>query len=496
MTGRRSRIIRSLGAGVGFLMPNLLGFMVFTLIPLVFSLVLAFSNWDLKLHNQYKNNHIQFIGLDNFVRLLNEPNFWKYLGNTLYLMMLMPFAIAASLVAAILLSKDLRGGSRRVWISLLLMMVFVGSLVMLLATGQGRSGMFILLAFLVAAILIGGAAGGQTIYRTLFYIPNFTAGVATMLLWKHLFNPQSGPINSVMSVPLRGLTAAVRHSPPSLVQAGLWVSAAMIAVAALLGLRRLHRSWSDGDLGSAAAGLCAVFLLLPAILAWFWFPTLSARWIAPAATAGVALWYLIRAFRGRDFYSRTAEGIGSGLMIALSMMTVQFVILGLGIVCFHLPEMAAAPDGLMPPNWLTSYNWAKPAMMLMGFWGAIGSNTMLLYLAALTNVPAELYEAADIDGATRFKKFWNITWPQLAPTTFFIVVMGVISGLQGGFEQARVMTQGGPAGSTTTLSYMIYQEGFEIGRLGYASAISWVMFLMVLVITLFNWKFGNKYVND
>jgi multiple sugar transport system permease protein len=158
--------------------------------------------------------------------------------------------------------------------------------------------------------------------------------------------------------------------------------------------------------------------------------------------------------------------------------------------------MAAVSDGLTPPNWLTDYDWAKPAMMLMGFWGAIGSNNMLLYLAALTNVPQELYEAADIDGATRLGKFWNITWPQLAPTTFFIVVMGVISGLQGGFEQARVMTQGGPAGSTTTLSYMIYSQGFEIGRLGYASAVSWMLFAMVLVITLFNWKFGNKYVND
>jgi len=496
MNGQVGRKVRNLGAGVGFLMPNLLGFLIFTLVPLVFSLVLAFSNWDLKLHNQYKNRHIQFIGLDNVIRLLHEPDFWKYLGNTLYLMMLMPFAIAASLIAAILLSKDLRGGSRRVWVGLLLAAILVGSLLMLLAVGQGRSGMFILLAFLVAAILIGGAAGGQTVYRTLFYIPNFTAGVATMLLWKHLFNPQSGPINTALRGPLQGLTIAVRQSPPMLVRAGLWAAAGLIALIALLGLRRLRKLWADGDLGSAAAAVSGPFLLLPAILAIFWSPAPGAGWVALAASLGVVLWQLIAAFGRRGFYTRPAEGLGSGLMIALSLMTVQLVILGLGIVCYYLPDMAAAPDGLTPPNWLTSYNWAKPAMMLMGFWGAIGSNTMLLYLAALTNVPAELYEAADIDGASRFSKFWNITWPQLAPTTFFIVVMGVIGGLQGGFEQARVMTNGGPAGSTTTLSYMIYSEGFEIGRLGYASAISWMLFLMVLVITLFNWKFGNKYVND
>ncbi len=73
--------------------------------------------------------------------------------------------------------------------------------------------------------------------------------------------------------------------------------------------------------------------------------------------------------------------------------------------------------------------------------------------------------------------------------------MSTIAGLQGGFEAARVMTQGGPAGSTTTLSYFIYQEGFETGRLGFASAVAWVLFLLIFAVTLFNWKFGNKYVD-
>jgi multiple sugar transport system permease protein len=123
---------------------------------------------------------------------------------------------------------------------------------------------------------------------------------------------------------------------------------------------------------------------------------------------------------------------------------------------------------------------------------------MLLYLAALTNVPGELYEAADIDGATRFQRFWNVTWPQLAPTTFFVVVMAVIGGLQGGFEMVRTMTDppGGPGGASTTLAFNVYQEGFEVGRIGYASAVAWAMFLFILTVTLFNWTFGNKYVND
>jgi multiple sugar transport system permease protein len=121
---------------------------------------------------------------------------------------------------------------------------------------------------------------------------------------------------------------------------------------------------------------------------------------------------------------------------------------------------------------------------------------MLLYLAGISNVPQHLYEAADIDGANRFRKFWNITWPQLAPTTFFIIIMSVIGGLQGGFEMARTMTGGGPNGSTTTLSYYIFNEGFETGRLGYASAVAWTLFFLVFTVTLFNWRFGNRYVNE
>ena len=86
-------------------------------------------------------------------------------------------------------------------------------------------------------------------------------------------------------------------------------------------------------------------------------------------------------------------------------------------------------------------------------------------------------------------------WPQLAPTTFFIVVMSFIGGLQGGFEQARVMTAGGPAGTTTTVAYYIYTKAFEEFQIGYASAVSWVLFAMIFAITLINWKIGNREVS-
>jgi len=140
--------------------------------------------------------------------------------------------------------------------------------------------------------------------------------------------------------------------------------------------------------------------------------------------------------------------------------------------------------------------WRSEAIMLMGIWGAIGGNTMLLYLAGLANIPPELYEAADMDGARPWQRFWHITFPQLAPTTFFVVIMGVIGGLQGGFEQARLMTDGGPAGITTTVSYYIYTQGFERLDLGYGAAVAWVLFLLILGLTLVNWRYGSQRLGD
>ena len=121
---------------------------------------------------------------------------------------------------------------------------------------------------------------------------------------------------------------------------------------------------------------------------------------------------------------------------------------------------------------------------------------MLLYLAALTNVPQDLYEAAEIDGAGRWQKFWNVTWPQLAPTTFFIIVISCIGGLQSGFESARIMTEGGPAGTTTTLAYYIYIKAFQEFQMGYASAVAWVLFAVIFAATLVQWKFGSSAVNE
>ena len=461
---------RSLFTGLAFLSPNILGFCAFTLIPLVFSLVLAFSNWDLKQHNRFHPEaHLQFIGLSNFVRLIHSNDFWRFLGNTLFFMAGLPFGIAASLGAALLLSRDDSGGSRRTRAVLVCGAVLVASCVLMAAVGAGAGAMAILLVGVLGGTLVLGTAVGGTWYRTLLYMPNFTSGVATFLVWKKLYNPETGPINQALVGPLDSLGAFVRHSPA-------WVSTVLgsgtclviAAAVAALAVWRLARTSRDAELGRGAAMLATLMLAVPLlILGPSTWPIALLAW----AVAATGVWLPIIAVGG-DLPRRAHcwEGTGGALVLTLFLLVAESAALGLAIVVHHLPAMAA--NGLHPPSWITSYSWAKPSLMLMGLWGAVGSNTMLLYLAALTNVPTELYEAADIDGAKAMTRFWNVTWPQLAPTTFFVVVMGVIGGLQSGFETAKVMTNGGPAGSTTTLSYFIYNEGFATGRLGYSSAVA------------------------
>lgn len=314
-----------------FLMPNFIGFVVFTAGPVLFCLAMSFSNWNLQ-----RTVPFQWVWFRNFGELLTDRDFWLYFINTGYLMLGLPVAIFGSLFLAVLLNQRLRG--------------------------------------IVA-------------YRTLFYLPSITSGVALMILWKVLYNPDFGPINAVLESLFR-----------------------------FTGINRVLAALGTGELKAP-------------------------QWL-------------------------------------LSTQNL------LGVDIEHVR--------------LTWNQWgvgARDAIIIMGVWTAIGGNNMLLYLAALSNVPQELHEAAQIDGAGKWAAFWNVTWPQLAPTTFFIIVMSCIGGLQGGFEQARVMTAGGPAGTTTTLSYYIYRKAFEEFEIGYASAVSWILFVLIFVVTLVNWRFGSKEVS-
>jgi multiple sugar transport system permease protein len=316
---RRRKGWHNLRAAMPFLLPNLLGFLVFTAGPIVFSLAASLTNWSL-----VKPGQTRFVGLRNFGEVAADNRFWLALNNTAYLMLAIPASIALSLALAVMLHQKIRGS--------------------------------------------------QT-WKAILFLPSVTSGVAIMILWKNLYNPDFGPINAL--------------------------------------------------LGSLFQHLGFTHLEMP-------------KWLLAT----------------QNLLGLDVEKIG--------VTRQQF---GLG---------------------------ARDALNIMGVWGAIGGSNMLLYLAGLSNVPPELTEAAEVDGASRWTVFAKITWPQLAPTTFFIVVMSVIGGLQGGFETARIMTNGGPSNTTTTVAYYIYNQAFQDYRIGFASAVSWILFAIIFVCTLVNWKFGNK----
>jgi ABC-type sugar transport system permease subunit len=143
-----------------------------------------------------------------------------------------------------------------------------------------------------------------------------------------------------------------------------------------------------------------------------------------------------------------------------------------------------------PPGWTVSTTWAMPAVILVGTWRDMGYY-MLLFLAGLQTIPGELYEAAKMDGANAWERFWNITWPCLRPTTFFVTVMLTIGSMKV-FDLILVMTDGGPGTATLVISQLIFNKGFVEGQFGYASAIAVILFLICLVLTLVQFAINRR----
>ncbi|WP_373135433.1 carbohydrate ABC transporter permease [Enterococcus durans] len=149
--------------------------------------------------------------------------------------------------------------------------------------------------------------------------------------------------------------------------------------------------------------------------------------------------------------------------------------------------------GIDGPAWLYSSNWAMTAIVIMSVWMTFGGN-MMIFLAGLQGINPALYEAADIEGASSWQKFRHITWPQLSKTTFLVTTQLIIGAFQV-FDQAYMLTKGGPGNSTITLVYYIYNKGFGGLEMGYASALSFILFLIIFVFSLVNMKLTNKEIN-
>ena len=271
--------------------PWLIGFLAFTLVPMGIALYLGFTRWDLF-------GAPKWVGLGNYTRMLTDPLFIQALKvTTIYTLVYVPMEMIGGISLALLVNQKVRG---------------VG------------------------------------IFRTIFYLPSVLAGVAYVVLWMWIFNPQGGLLNS----------------------------------------------------------------LLDAI-------------------------------------------------------------------------------GIQGPRWLIDPRWALPSLLLMTFWG--WGRAMVLYLAGLQGVPAELYEAAAIDGAGTATQFWRVTLPMITPTILFALILSIIGTFQT-FTSAFVATNGGPLDATLFFVLYIYRQAFQFLSMGYASALAWVLFIIIMALTVVLFRSGQFWV--
>ncbi len=149
--------------------------------------------------------------------------------------------------------------------------------------------------------------------------------------------------------------------------------------------------------------------------------------------------------------------------------------------------------GIQGPAWLSDANWSMPAMIFQGIWGGLGVN-IILYLAAFGGVPSSLYEAAEVDGANAWHKFWSITVPGISPVTFYILITSLIAALQD-FARFQLMTGGGPDFSTTTIVYYLFNTTFKYNDMGYASAIAWFIGIIIMIIVGINFLLSRRWVH-
>ncbi|MEZ4735321.1 MAG: sugar ABC transporter permease [Caldilineaceae bacterium] len=172
--------------------------------------------------------------------------------------------------------------------------------------------------------------------------------------------------------------------------------------------------------------------------------------------------------------------------VAVSFLWIWIFSADWGILNFLLSLI-----GIRGPNWLTSETWALPSLILMSLWGVGGG--MVIYLAGLQGVPTEFYEAAEVDGAGWWPKFWHITLPMISPVLLFQLIMGIIGALQT-FTQGYVMTEGGP--NDATLFYLLYlwRNAFQQLQMGYASALAWGIFIYILLLTLLVLRSSSTWV--
>ena len=299
------------------------------------------------------------------------------------------------------------------------------------------------------AMFLNARIRGQTFYRVIFYLPHLVPTVVVAVLWLWIFNPEAGLLNLVLRY---------------LVDAGDWWTGQFF------------------DLVSLKAGLITLgagtlwLLAAPALAASAWGPMARRIWAGrPAARRVVAALAVL--------------AIVLAAVPTLSAMAYHFC--PEDMKKLHKPGWLTDGDP-MPAGVSFAPSWALWSLIIMSMW-AVGQMAVI-YLAKLQDVPAELYEAADIDGANWWQKTRNITIPMISPVILFNVVMAIIGAFQV-FAQPYIMTQGGPEDKTRFVAMFVYDQAFQYHRLGYASAVAAVLFLVIVAMTLLAFRISKKHVH-
>ncbi|MFW6062352.1 MAG: carbohydrate ABC transporter permease [Planctomycetota bacterium] len=302
---------------------------------------------------------------------------------------------------------------------------------------------------LTLAIMLNSRIRGLSVYRTVFYLPQLVPTVVVAILWLWIFNPEVGLLQMIT-----GGLAVIGDA---------WTGT-------FFHLQKLHNQ------------------------------VLAARPTALLLLAGPLLIVLTRGGIGRKLFgnlprTRTALRWAAGVTTVLAVMA---VLPALGYR-FAPTDM----EKLRSPTWLSDASpfpsgvswapsWALWGLIIMSLWGV--GQMAVIYLAKLQDVPVELYEAADIDGASWWRKTINVTIPMVSPVILFNVVMAIITAFQV-FAQPYIMTEGGPEGKTRFVALFVYEQAFQYHRLGYASAVAAVLFALIVVLTLLAFRLSNRHVH-
>lgn len=235
------------------------------------------------------------------------------------------------------------------------------------------------------------------------------------------------------------------------------------------------------------------FVYAIGVLAFSIIPAFLLAWMLNSKLAGMTV------FRALIYIPVVASIVGSALVWYWIFQT-QSGILNtiINAICTSLNQLFFSRIGAPLTNpqigWLTSPDWALLSLIIMTSWASIGYD-MVIFLAALQGIPTHLYEAATVDGSSKWNSLFRITIPLMTPTFFFLLVTNTISSLQI-FSEPYIMTQGGPANSTLTIVYYLYQKGFQRFQMGYGASLAWIVFAIIFLVTIFQFRLSSRWVYE